>query len=59
MSCVLLKLFLDWEALLVVAEGAVKAKAPVSAKILYEQCDYCTLGCERRVSGLAPVCSGD
>lgn len=31
----LFELFLYWEALIVAAEGAVKAKALVSAKILY------------------------
>lgn len=58
-SCMLqlFKLLLEWEALIVAAEGAVKAKALISAKLLYEQCDYCALGSGRRVSGWVPVCS--
>lgn len=52
----LFELFLDWEALIVAAVAAAKAKALISAKTLHEQCDYCTLGSGRRVSGLASVC---
>lgn len=40
----LFELFLDWEALIVAAEGAVKARALISAEILYEQCEGVWLG---------------
>lgn len=50
-------LLLYWEALIVAAEGAVKAKALIRAKILCEQCDYCTLGSGGGLAGLASVCS--